>query len=409
MCHNSYSNIYLAHYGVKGMKWGVRRYRNEDGSLTALGQKKYEYQQAKKAPGRKDSVEIAFRKREFKDQKIREKIANQKSKSKRQTELENKYLKEGFTKDEASIQAYKRIRAERALVAVGGMTLAGLGAYAAYKHYDNTTDRLLKSGTSLGRISSNDDKSVKDAFYAFANKHDEKRYTGMYGHQTMMMNDGRAFKKTMSVGKSGIKVASRDSAKKVLSDLYKNDSEYRDTVNSMVKEFNKSNMGIGKTGRLFRNAWEDLQKGKITDKSYDAINALLTVHDDRANKASSKLYSALKDAGYSAIRDINDVKYSGYRARNPLIIFDNSKVNVEAVTELGARLVSDLNVTEQNKVASRAIGESLTPYLIAGLAGRSALSVASSASDNRFVQNYRKEHPESQLSRNEILRLKDAK
>lgn len=32
---------YLAHYGVKGMKWGVRRYQNEDGSLTAAGRAKY--------------------------------------------------------------------------------------------------------------------------------------------------------------------------------------------------------------------------------------------------------------------------------------------------------------------------------------------------------------------------------
>lgn len=35
-----YYNNYLAHYGVKGMKWGVRRYRNEDGSLTSLGKRR---------------------------------------------------------------------------------------------------------------------------------------------------------------------------------------------------------------------------------------------------------------------------------------------------------------------------------------------------------------------------------
>ena len=32
---------YLAHHGVKGMKWGVRRYQNEDGSLTSAGEKRY--------------------------------------------------------------------------------------------------------------------------------------------------------------------------------------------------------------------------------------------------------------------------------------------------------------------------------------------------------------------------------
>lgn len=31
----------LYHWGIKGMKWGVRRYQNPDGTLTAAGKKKY--------------------------------------------------------------------------------------------------------------------------------------------------------------------------------------------------------------------------------------------------------------------------------------------------------------------------------------------------------------------------------
>jgi hypothetical protein len=33
------NGLELKHYGVKGMKWGVRRYQNKDGSLTYLGKK----------------------------------------------------------------------------------------------------------------------------------------------------------------------------------------------------------------------------------------------------------------------------------------------------------------------------------------------------------------------------------
>lgn len=33
--------IYLAHHGIEGQKWGVRRFQNPDGTLTEDGKKRY--------------------------------------------------------------------------------------------------------------------------------------------------------------------------------------------------------------------------------------------------------------------------------------------------------------------------------------------------------------------------------
>ena len=31
----------LQHHGIRGQRWGVRRFQNSDGSLTAAGRKRY--------------------------------------------------------------------------------------------------------------------------------------------------------------------------------------------------------------------------------------------------------------------------------------------------------------------------------------------------------------------------------
>ena len=31
----------IYHHGIKGQKWGVRRFQNKDGSLTSAGRKRY--------------------------------------------------------------------------------------------------------------------------------------------------------------------------------------------------------------------------------------------------------------------------------------------------------------------------------------------------------------------------------
>lgn len=47
----------LYHHGVKGMKWGVRRYQNKNGSLTPAGKKRYRSKDDEERASRQADVE----------------------------------------------------------------------------------------------------------------------------------------------------------------------------------------------------------------------------------------------------------------------------------------------------------------------------------------------------------------
>lgn len=51
------SNDELMHFGVKGTKWGVRRYQSKDGSLTNTGKKRYS-EQEKPSQAMKDAHKL---------------------------------------------------------------------------------------------------------------------------------------------------------------------------------------------------------------------------------------------------------------------------------------------------------------------------------------------------------------
>lgn len=70
----------LYHYGVKGQKWGVRRYQNSDGSLTAAGKKHY-----KGAKTKKEETDKNFEANKQKHEEMRSKV------QKKTTDLEKEF------------------------------------------------------------------------------------------------------------------------------------------------------------------------------------------------------------------------------------------------------------------------------------------------------------------------------
>ena len=398
----------LYHFGVKGMKWGVRRYQNEDGSLTSLGKKRdkmlSDRKTAKKHSTTSNMVKAEYSRREFEDAKTRLKLGNQKKKSKRQQDLEKKYIDQGFAKDEAEIKAYNRAKTETILKVAGGIALASAAAYVAYKHYDKVTDRVFEKGSEIGRLTNNGSEPTNRAFYGFVNKHDKDRYEGLYG-KTLGAN-GPVYRKAMRAA-GDINVASPESARKVLKNMFDTDKQSFDVFKKNIDAMASVVPPTTKQGKLWRKAKQELDSGKIGDNTYKAFNTTLVLHTKEQQPINDKFYSAMKKAGYGAIRDVNDKENSGYFAKNPLIVFDTDKINVEGFTKLGNDHIDSMFAKEQGKIAAHTLANEYGPIGAAFATSIGAMKLVKRSNETKFVENYRKRHPESTLSNNEILKMRD--
>lgn len=420
------SDVYIAHHGIKGQKWGVRRWQNKDGSLTPAGYDHYGVER-KKAIVKKQSEayneavreynrtgdyqkyiksknELRYAKRELSDAKARAGFKEQGDVSKRQKALIEKYKKQGFTQDEAEVAAYKRDEAERIAKAALGVSVAALAAYGAYKYADYAFDKTISTKDVLYRVAQSSDKGVHDAFYAVFDKsnHDKKAYNGLYAQQLKSGAYGRlvqhVYEKKIGVN-SNIKMASRKHAKELLAEELLRGDNLRKAVSA-----------LGRFGYSFDSpSIKKLREtGKIDDALYDIINRTLP---DRNLESTKIFYKALRDAGYGAVKDINDAKYSGFGTRLPVIIFDSAKVSVRQVNELKDSYINKqakkwASENEAKKTLQAIAREAPYYSLYAGIAGASAgaASYQVSKQESEIVRQYRSEHPKSELSKNEILR-----
>lgn len=437
-CFNCYE---LYHYGIKGQRWGVRLYQRKDGTLTSAGKKRYydtpelnrqktkleiakarrreAVKEVNKASNRQSALPTASNRAayekadakyhkadaaylrtrlEYKTNKeaarIRDKGIEFNKKSKHRLKLEEAYKKTGMTDEQAQAAANNRIRTEKILAASAGLTVAACAAYAGNKYRKDRIDGVIKAGETLQRIEMKDTNGqLHDVFYASKGKHDDKRYENLLG-MARKQQTGHAYMMKLEA-QADVKVASRDKAIKAFGELYKNDPEFRTSVEKHVERHFAGDNKVYDINNL---------SNRNLKKMYDNFNSNLPFMS--VSGADQKFYSKLKSAGYGAVQDVNDMKFSGYNARNPLIVFGNSKNNimVKSMKEMTGNLNRKGTIELMKATGETSVKEVLTkmgPVSAVALTSTTVSTYRSSPA----VQNYKYQHPNTNMTDRQIAEM----
>lgn len=382
----------LYHYGVKGMKWGVRRFQNKDGSLTPAGKRRYDESNQQSNSSYKTNQQSSSNAKKYKIPK---------NKSLHRLKLEEKYVKQGMSREEAEQAAAKRIRTEQFVAVAAGVTVASCLAYAKYKGY--TTDKIIKENNEFQRIMRlNPNAEIRKDYrqYVTIDKKDKVLYKGMFAdHINKLKEDSENIYDITIKNRSDIKVASEKRARDTFTNLFKNDKEFKD---EFIERLQKDGYAISK-GRLdgIFNKMKDnpnsLTDREIKTKAYDLFNVMLAEPGERTQKNSSRFYDALRKQGINAVVDVNDSKINNYHAKMPLILFDGEFNNVKK------RIMDDKEIQQNmNKYINRSANRSYMALGAAAVGLYASIPIYNKAQIDRKRLEYKELHPNTKMTDSEI-------
>lgn len=253
----------LTHHGIKGQKWGVRRYQNKDGSYTNAG---------------------------------RDRHADQEAADAKTFDVKKKYLNKDGTLNARGQRKYQRL---------------------------DDVDEIVKKGTTAYRSTSGGDNHreiEKGHAYISTNAKEAEEYAKALG---FMAADKHTYVLRYKVNEDLISPSERKRIQAFV-DISK-DTKVRDAMIANIKRDTKGRGRAGMFTDRFKSTkriGKDLDRiasGYVTNKDKRKLSNLLMTEPDVRNA----YFKNIRDKGYNAIVDDND-RNNGM-SNTAIIVLDRSK------------------------------------------------------------------------------------
>ena len=348
----------LYHYGIKGQKWGVRRYQYADGSLTPAGTKRYSNNTSNSNTAVKVSRAMGMKVNDITN------IARTQITGRQYVDT---YLKKGTT--------FSRIQTSK--------DFENFAFYATYKKQDS--DKYMGLfGKNLRTRAASEAKRAEKLSNATGDLDDITK-----AKELRNKSDNMKVYQVKLESQKKLRVPSDENASHITAKLLK-EKDFKENVIASIQD-SKEKMRRPQQQILFNQAQKALKKDpdRLSKSEkvaiYKALNLSLTNHNAQEVAAQNRFYSELKKKGYNALLDYNDKDYSSYHAKRPMIVFDTDSVKLQSVTETNPKVVDKLYMKyNSERIAKEAIASTLG---IVSKYGSTKVSEANSYV-NRRVKDY---------------------